>query len=171
MIILLSIILINKLVFHYSLDIMKRERSDSLNNNHMENDIIRQSYYNHKNFSPTATNEKVDNSNNTAVRNGIICNESPCENNFILLEFYPSHVENYHNNRCSKCKQNFISNHILNLHIDECHNPFLNEFDNLKCFEVHCNETFENHNERIKHLIKKHDYPSFFDFDMIFSGY
>lgn len=149
---------------------MKRVRSDSLNNDHIETYRIRQSCYNHKISSSTTTNEKKF-TNNPPVRNGIICNESPCDNNFILLEFYSSHVENYHNNRCDKCKQNFISNHILNLHLDECHNPFLTESDHLKCFEIQCNETFENHNERIDHLIKIHDYPSFFDFDMIFSGY
>ena len=165
---------------------MKRERSDSLNNNnsHVENNIIRQSQYNHKNLSSsssskTTTTNNINNnnnnnnssSNNSVVRNGIVCNEPPCKNNFILLEFYSSHVENYHNNRCDKCKQNFVSNHILYLHINECHNPFFNEFEKLKCFEIHCNETFENHSERINHLIKVHDYPPFFDFDMIFSGY
>ncbi|CAL9736180.1 hypothetical protein MOSE0_J03840 [Monosporozyma servazzii] len=142
---------------------MKRERSDSLNDSHIDHNTIQQ--WQAKNGNTT------NNDNNATIRKGITCNELPCENNFIQLEFYANHVETYHNNRCSKCKQNFVSNHILTLHINECHNPFINEFAKITCFELDCPAEFDSHSERVKHLIAKHNYPPFFDFDVIFSGY
>lgn len=103
--------------------------------------------------------------------NGILCNEPPCRDNFIRLEFYSSHVENNHNNVCGQCSQNFITERILELHFDECHNPFNCMNSSLKCFEPQCQERFETHKERIQHLISNHGYPRFYDFDVIFSGY
>lgn len=155
---------------------MKRERSDSLNDSHIDNNTIQQWQAKNDNMSSTdiysqhTSNDDKDNS----IRNpeeGITCDEAPCSNNFIKLEHYTNHVENYHNNRCSKCQQNFVSNYILNLHINECHNPFINEFEQLSCFEPNCDVTFDTHQQRVQHLIEKHQYPPFFDFDMIFSGY
>lgn len=148
---------------------MKRERSDSLNDIHIDHNTIQ--HWQSKNGNITNEVLKNNNNNKETIRKGITCNEPPCQNNFILLEFYANHVEHYHNNRCSKCQQNFVSNHILTLHINECHNPFINEFEKISCFEPDCHVKFDNQSERVKHLIEKHNYPPFFDFDMIFSGY
>lgn len=149
---------------------MKRERSDSLNDSHIDNNTVQNWQAKNGNItSNTITNNSKY--NNATIRKGITCNEPPCENNYIQLEFYANHVESFHNNRCSKCKQNFVSNHILTLHINECHNPFINEFEKLSCYEPECPVEFDSHCERVRHLIDIHNYPPFFDFDVVFSGY
>lgn len=37
---------------------------------------------------------------------------------------YEAHYIKAHTNRCSECRKNFPSDHLLNVHIEECHDSF-----------------------------------------------
>jgi hypothetical protein len=45
--------------------------------------------------------------------------------NFASYEEYESHYNQAHTNRCSECRKNFPAAHLLNLHVEECHDPFM----------------------------------------------
>lgn len=111
----------------------------------------------------------------------IICEFSPCNRNSIILDnhdSYEMHILTYHSHVCLKCKKRFPSKNILELHIDENHNPFLkiqkeNGEKVFKCFEFFsnkCKKTFISAKKRKFHLIDKHGYPEDFDFKILYNG-
>lgn len=38
---------------------------------------------------------------------------------------YEAHYHSFHLNRCIECRKNFPSNHLLGVHIEECHDPLV----------------------------------------------
>lgn len=38
---------------------------------------------------------------------------------------YEAHYHSFHFNRCLECRKNFPSNHLLGVHIEECHDPLI----------------------------------------------
>lgn len=44
---------------------------------------------------------------------------------FTSYEEYEVHYNKVHVNRCAECRKNFPTNHFLNLHIEECHDPLI----------------------------------------------
>lgn len=36
---------------------------------------------------------------------------------------YEAHYHKFHTNRCIECRKNFPTNHLLEIHIEECHDP------------------------------------------------
>ncbi|ETS79947.1 hypothetical protein PFICI_07476 [Pestalotiopsis fici W106-1] len=104
---------------------------------------------------------------------------------------YEAHYIKAHTNRCSECRRNFPSDHLLNVHIEECHDAFaavLREkgehtvsFDPMpsqfwyacltnilvlqySCFVEGCDRKCGTPQKRRMHLIDKHMYPKNFFF-------
>ena len=100
--------------------------------------------------------------------NAITCNEQLCKDEVVPLHLYPTHVEAYHNNTCEECKGNFASDYMLEIHIDECHNPF--HGPRFHCFESECGDMFSSHGGRVKHLKERHYYPDQYDYEIIYKG-
>lgn len=164
---------------------MKRVRSNSIDNNSdnsSDNSSNSSCSYEFKNDDNNLNLKLINvdqindyNKNKNSINDKIIiCNETPCKNNKILLSNLNDHKKHNHDNICSKCYHNFINNHLLNLHINECHDSFDfydDSIENLHCFESSCTILFNNHSQRKEHLINLHNYPNFFDFDIVFSGY
>jgi hypothetical protein len=44
---------------------------------------------------------------------------------FSTYDDYESHYLKTHVNRCSECGKNFLTQHILNIHIEENHDPLI----------------------------------------------
>jgi hypothetical protein len=44
---------------------------------------------------------------------------------FKSYEEYELHHNKIHTNRCVECRKNFPSEHLLNIHIEECHDSFV----------------------------------------------
>lgn len=42
---------------------------------------------------------------------------------FRFYDDYETHYHNFHTNRCIECRKNFPTDHLLNVHIEECHDP------------------------------------------------
>ncbi|CCC71784.1 hypothetical protein NCAS_0I01160 [Naumovozyma castellii] len=115
------------------------------------------------------TAEDEDNDNSTSR---ILCNEPPCVNNLIPLDSYPLHVSQFHDNICTKCDANLVTQYLLELHLVECHNPFVSSSHQpLHCFEKDCSQVFPTQMDRIDHLKNFHNYPDFYNFNIIYTGY
>lgn len=99
----------------------------------------------------------------------IICNQYPCVLNSVPLELYHLHIEQYHEYICEDCNINLTSKYLLDIHLEEIHNPFRKSLIFL-CFESNCLETFLSHYDRIMHLKKVHYYPASFNFDLVYKG-
>lgn len=55
----------------------------------------------------------------------IICSIQPCENTpFLNYSSYESHVLTNHTHNCLQCKKRFPNENLLEIHIEENHNPF-----------------------------------------------
>ncbi|SCU84438.1 LADA_0D01684g1_1 [Lachancea dasiensis] len=117
--------------------------------------------------------ERQDGPQTTAKprKNGVVCNEPPCANDYVSLELYSSHVSQFHDNVCCACGKNFVYQRILDLHLEECHDPFRDSDSQLKCWHAKCRDQFPTHALRIEHLQRTHHYPSSYDFDIIYKGY
>lgn len=44
---------------------------------------------------------------------------------FKSYQEYESHYTMFHTNRCLECRKNFPSQHLLDVHIEECHDPLV----------------------------------------------
>lgn len=44
---------------------------------------------------------------------------------FASYDDYEAHYNSFHTNRCLECRKNFPSQHLLGVHIEECHDPIV----------------------------------------------
>ncbi|KAI9818493.1 MAG: hypothetical protein M1827_000552 [Pycnora praestabilis] len=94
---------------------------------------------------------------------------------FPSLEAYDVHYAKFHVNRCSECQKNFPTEHYLELHIEENHDP-LNEARRARgektygCFVDDCDRKCSTPQKRRMHLIDKHMFPKNYDFIVINDG-
>lgn len=77
---------------------------------------------------------------------------------------YETHYHNFHTNRCIECRKNFPTDHLLNVHIEECHDPLARVArekgeHTYSCFVEGCERKCMTPQKRRLHLIDKHKYP------------
>ncbi|KAK4997740.1 hypothetical protein LTR66_002905 [Elasticomyces elasticus] len=88
---------------------------------------------------------------------------------------YEVHYKQTHSNRCLECGNNFPTDHYLNLHIAENHDP-LNEARRERgdkiyaCFVEDCDRMCSTWRKRRMHLVDKHGFPRNYDFLIINNG-
>ncbi|OWB64626.1 binding protein [[Candida] boidinii] len=122
----------------------------------------------------------VLNTNNAQLKNSIKCTLTPkCIKENIILssqDQFEIHYLTNHSNICSICHKRFPNERILELHIDENHNPF-NDLRILKgdtkiykCFIKNCDKICSSHKKRRLHLIDKHNYPKNYLFSIVDKG-
>ncbi|SCU92325.1 LAMI_0E09780g1_1 [Lachancea mirantina] len=99
------------------------------------------------------------------------CNEPPCNGVNVPAELISMHVQQMHENVCEACGLNLINEWSLELHLSECHDPFRPAKGAFMCYEMNCDEHFENHLDRVQHLKDNHNYPDDYPFDFIYEGY
>lgn len=117
----------------------------------------------------TAEDSEIDR-DKVSSHHAVLCQEAPCVLKEIPLELYHEHAMQYHEHRCEACLRNFVTERLLELHLEEFHNPFASK-SVLKCFEPGCNKQFCTHSQRVRHLRDDHNYPETFNFDIIQEGY
>ncbi|KAH7162638.1 hypothetical protein B0J13DRAFT_15557 [Dactylonectria estremocensis] len=94
---------------------------------------------------------------------------------FQSYEDYEVHYTKSHTNRCLECRKNFPTEHLLGVHIDECHNPMVlvqreKGEHTYSCFVEGCERKCLTHQKRRMHLIDKHMYPKNFFFGVTKDG-
>mmetsp|Transcript_38693 Transcript_38693/g.109392 ORF Transcript_38693/g.109392 Transcript_38693/m.109392 type:complete len:251 (+) Transcript_38693:378-1130(+) len=73
---------------------------------------------------------------------------------------------------CSVCKCVFPSDHLLGLHVAECHDSFFQAqaargYKVYECFVEACGKKFTSHHSRVQHLVDIHHFPKYFNFNML----
>lgn len=88
---------------------------------------------------------------------------------------YETHYNKSHTNRCIECTKNFPSEHFLNLHFEENHDPIMSVRRDqgektFSCFVEGCDKVCVNWQKRRSHLVDKHSFPKNYDFFIVNSG-
>ncbi|KEZ41526.1 Uncharacterized protein SAPIO_CDS7685 [Scedosporium apiospermum] len=94
---------------------------------------------------------------------------------FRTYEEYETHYNKAHLNRCLECDKNMPSEHLLNVHIEECHDAFVavkrdRGEHTYSCFVEGCERKCRTPQKRRLHLIDKHMYPKNFFFALTREG-
>ncbi|OQE92412.1 hypothetical protein PENNAL_c0007G08259 [Penicillium nalgiovense] len=97
---------------------------------------------------------------------------------FTSYEDYEVHYLQSHVNRCSECSKNFPTGHLLNIHIEENHDPLAAarraRGDKTKykygCFIEDCERKCSTPQKRRLHLIDKHMFPKTYNFYIVNDG-
>ncbi|KAF4991077.1 hypothetical protein FDECE_14162 [Fusarium decemcellulare] len=94
---------------------------------------------------------------------------------FKTYDEYEVHYNKSHTNRCLECRKNFPSQHLLNVHIEEYHDPLAivkreKGEHTYSCFVEGCERKCMTHQKRRLHLIDKHMYPKNFFFAVTRDG-
>ncbi|KAL6809256.1 hypothetical protein GGI42DRAFT_350718 [Trichoderma sp. SZMC 28013] len=94
---------------------------------------------------------------------------------FRLYSDYETHYHSFHTNRCIECRKNFPTDHLLSIHIEECHDPLARVTrekgeHTYSCFVEGCDRKCMTPQKRRLHLIDKHMYPKNFFFAVTKDG-
>lgn len=100
------------------------------------------------------------------------CEVKGCKETFISSEAYELHFQTVHKYNCGVCGRNFPSNFLLDVHITENHDSFFQARRDrgdsvLVCLVESCNTAFKDENDRQRHLVEVHQYPSNFRFNRV----
>ncbi|KAI1761458.1 hypothetical protein GGR53DRAFT_505570 [Hypoxylon sp. FL1150] len=88
---------------------------------------------------------------------------------------YEAHHNRTHTNRCVECGKNLPSEHLLGIHIEECHDAFAavrreKGEHTYSCFVEGCDRKCRTPQKRRSHLIDKHMYPKNYFFAVTKEG-
>ncbi|RFU35843.1 hypothetical protein B7463_g452, partial [Scytalidium lignicola] len=94
---------------------------------------------------------------------------------FTSYEEHEVHYNKFHVNRCVECRKNFPTNHFLNLHIEEYHDPLIlvkreRGDKTYSCYVEDCDRKFATSSKRRLHLIDKHLFPKEYNFFVTVDG-
>lgn len=94
---------------------------------------------------------------------------------FANHEDYETHYQQTHVNRCTECDRNFPTDHFLNLHIAENHDPITaakrDRGDKIyQCFVEGCDKLCSTWQKRRMHLVDAHMFPRNYDFFIVNDG-
>ncbi|KAI1366989.1 hypothetical protein F5Y08DRAFT_337062 [Xylaria arbuscula] len=115
----------------------------------------------------------VDTSSDIAMR----CSLPPHRDvlSFTTYGDYEAHYNKLHTNRCADCHKNFPSEHLLNVHFEDCHDVFAavkreKGEHTYSCFVEGCDRKCRTPYKRRSHLIDKHMYPKNYFFALTKDG-
>ncbi|KAJ6780505.1 hypothetical protein PWT90_02981 [Aphanocladium album] len=106
----------------------------------------------------------------------ILCSLPPhAEMAFTSYAAYEVHYSSAHTNRCLTCRKNFPSQHLLDVHIEEMHDPLAKVKREqggytFSCFVEGCDRKCATPQKRRMHMIDKHLYPRNFFFAVTRDG-
>lgn len=107
----------------------------------------------------------------------ITCSLPPCHlepRHFNSYTTYQQHMTTVHDFVCDECHRRFPLLRIMEIHIDECHNPIVALQAErpgstiYQCFE--CQDRFETPTLRNQHMVQSHQYSPQFKFDVVTKG-
>uniref|UniRef100_A0A8C5H310 Zinc finger protein 511 n=1 Tax=Gouania willdenowi TaxID=441366 RepID=A0A8C5H310_GOUWI len=99
----------------------------------------------------------------------LACHISGCSGTFSTLEDYEHHYNTLHRHVCCSCRRSLPSARLLDIHIQEWHDPLFTILaqrqDMYQCLVEGCGLKFSTSKHRKEHLIRIHKYPPDFRFD------
>ncbi|KAI3343810.1 hypothetical protein F4824DRAFT_507567 [Ustulina deusta] len=115
----------------------------------------------------------IDTSSDIAMR----CSLPPHREvlSFTTYGDYEAHYNKLHTHRCADCHKNFPSEHLLNVHFEDCHDVFAavkreKGEHTYSCFVEGCDRKCRTPYKRRSHLIDKHMYPKNYFFALTKDG-
>ncbi|KAH8158400.1 hypothetical protein CIB48_g9845 [Xylaria polymorpha] len=115
----------------------------------------------------------IDTSSDIAMR----CSLPPHREvmSFTTYGDYEAHYSKTHTNRCAECYKNFPSEHLLNVHFEDCHDVYAavkrdRGEHTYSCFVEGCDRKCRTPYKRRNHLIDKHMYPKNYFFALTKDG-
>ncbi|KAH9509213.1 hypothetical protein Btru_046449 [Bulinus truncatus] len=97
-----------------------------------------------------------------------VCGVHGCSQVFSSIANYESHYYTSHNFRCVDCKRIFVSNFLLDIHIQENHDSYFkalcSRIPMYRCLVENCTVKLRTETERQNHLVHHHKYPAKFSF-------
>ncbi|KAK2064233.1 zinc finger protein [Colletotrichum caudatum] len=102
----------------------------------------------------------------------------PPHREVVTFKSYDEHEAHYvktHTNRCLECRRNLPSEHLLNVHHEECHDSFAavrreRGEHTYSCFVEGCERKCMTPQKRRMHLIDKHGFPKNYFFAVTKEG-
>lgn len=94
---------------------------------------------------------------------------------FNTYDEFEAHMLNYHHYICQECDRKLPSGFLLDLHIEENHDPFFDlkkdkDAQAYRCINKQCKGLFKSKEERKEHMVLEHAYPINYNFDLIDFG-
>jgi len=94
---------------------------------------------------------------------------------FATYAEHETHYRQAHANRCTECHKNLPTEHFLELHLSENHDPIVaarrdKGEKTFACFVEGCDKVCGDWKKRRSHLVDKHGFPKNYDFFVINSG-
>ncbi|KAF2161036.1 hypothetical protein M409DRAFT_70102 [Zasmidium cellare ATCC 36951] len=94
---------------------------------------------------------------------------------FATYADFEIHYTQTHTNRCRECNKNFPSDHFLDLHLTENHDPIVatrrdNGEKTYVCFVEGCDKVCQDWKKRRNHLVDKHGFPRNYNFFIVNDG-
>ncbi|XP_020902548.1 zinc finger protein 511 isoform X2 [Exaiptasia diaphana] len=97
------------------------------------------------------------------------CSVAGCNQYFVNIKKYEVHYRGCHWNSCRFCRKSFQTSFLLDLHILENHDTLFQMIATKKfmyrCLVETCPDKFGGEDDRKKHLVQVHKYPSDFRFN------
>lgn len=121
-------------------------------------------------FVPLEVEEdETSNSHNMNIEKEIIpCSVIGCSQVFTSLLGYENHYNTIHRHTCLTCHRAFPSAFLLDIHIQENHDPLfailVHQQSMYRCLVESCMDKFASCDSRRQHMIKVHHFPSNFRF-------
>ncbi|XP_076438203.1 uncharacterized protein LOC143277306 isoform X2 [Babylonia areolata] len=96
------------------------------------------------------------------------CSVLGCSQTFTSLLRYENHYKSVHRHSCVSCQRTFPSAHLLDVHLQENHDPLFAILSArqpmYQCLVESCRHKFPNPDTRRQHMIEVHSYPANFRF-------
>lgn len=113
-----------------------------------------------------------ENKDDLIVDNEVIpCGAVGCSQTFSSLLGYENHYNSAHRHTCLTCHRALPSAFLLDVHIQENHDPLfailVDKQSMYRCLVESCLQKFESPDSRRQHMIKVHHYPSNFRFHQL----
>lgn len=97
-----------------------------------------------------------------------VCGVHGCSAHFTSLASHESHYHTSHNFVCHVCRRVFVSNFLLDVHLEENHDSYFQvlcpRIDMYRCLVESCALKFRTPDLRKDHLVTVHKYPAPFSF-------
>ncbi|KAJ5360674.1 Zinc finger C2H2 [Penicillium concentricum] len=153
------------------------KRSRSSRSPSLEQDTISVSSIAVNTTTPPSERNKFIDSDTNILPEVMHCSLPPHREtlSFTSYEDYEVHYLQSHVNRCSECSKNFPTGHLLNLHIEENHDPLAatrraRGDKTFGCFIEDCERKCSTPQKRRLHLIDKHMFPRSYNFYVVNDG-
>lgn len=104
-----------------------------------------------------------------ALRHRLSAFRCSCQLEFDNVRDFESHYALKHRNVCLECKEALPTSYLLELHLNESHNPIFDARSGPKfaCFVEGCDHTSVSWTERKDHAVSLHGYPANYRFQPV----